>query len=217
MKSNTENQFYKKRKEMVKTQIVARGIKDQNLINSMLKVPRHSFIPEKYRDYAYFDGPLPIGYDQTISQPYIVALMTTLLDLKNNDKVLEIGTGSGYQAAILYELGCRVYTVEIIEPLGRKTKKILESLGYDEISCKIGNGYEGWEEYAPFNAIIVTAAPKEIPKPLIEQLITGGKLVIPVGDDYQELELITKIDQGIKVISITPVKFVKMTGEKILE
>ena len=206
-------QFINKRTEMVNKQIVERNITDQRIIESMLIVPRHMFVAARYMEYAYDDRPLPIGYDQTISQPYIVALMTELLDLKEGDRVLEIGTGSGYQAAVLHEIGCEVYTVEIIEPLGRRAKKIFDTLGYDEIKCKIGDGYEGWIEYAPFDKIIVTAAPHNIPQPLIDQLVTGGKMVIPVENYHQELILIRKTKENIVIKNISPVMFVPMTGE----
>ena len=172
-------------------------------------------MPTDLRELAYHDGPLPIGYDQTISQPYVVALMTELMELKKGDKVLEIGTGSGYQAAILCEMGCEVYTVEIIEPLGKKAKTILDSLGYEKINCKIGDGYQGWEEYAPFDSIIVTAAPHEIPQPLIDQLIVGGKMVMPVENNHQELKLITKTKEKIEIENIGSVMFVPMTGEAL--
>lgn len=217
MNKYEKNHFTKQRNTMVYNQIVARGIKDKKLIEAMLNIPRHRFIPEKYRDFSYLDSAVPIRFGQTISQPYIVALMTELLDLKGGEKVLEIGTGSGYQAAILSEMGCEVYTVEIVEELARKAKKILESLGYDNILCKIGNGYEGWKEYATFDAIIVTAAPREIPKQLIEQLKLTGKMVMPVGEDHQELQLITKTKDDIKIENITPVQFVPMTGKKYVE
>ncbi len=206
-------QFINKRGYMVQSQVIARDIKNPDLIDAMLRVPRHMFVPEKYMEYAYNDRPLPIGYDQTISQPYIVALMTDILNLKKGDKVLEIGTGSGYQAAILYEMGCNVYTVEIIEPLGMKARKILELLGYDKINCKISNGYQGWKEYAPFDKIIVTAAPPIIPKPLIDQLVSGGKMIMPVENEHQELKLIMKTKEELIIKNIAPVMFVPMTGE----
>lgn len=213
MSTVPNTQYLNKRKQMVDEQIVARNIKDDNLIQAMLRVPRHIFVPEKYREFAYDDGPLPIGHDQTISQPYIVALMTELLKLKKGEKVLEIGTGSGYQAAILCEMGCEVYTVEIIEPLGRHAKKILDSAGYDKINCKIGDGYKGWKEYAPFDKIIVTAAPPKIPEPLEDQLIMDGKMVMPVENDHQYLKLIRKTKDRMLVKDIAPVMFVPMTGE----
>ena len=213
MKYIENTQYINKRNDMVNNQIIARNIRDRNLIEAFLNVPRHIFIPEKYMQFAYNDGPLPIGYDQTISQPYIVALMTELLELNKGDKVLEIGTGSGYQAAILYAMGCEVYTVEIIEPLGKKASKILESIGYDKINCKIGDGYEGWEEYAPFDRIIVTAAPHDIPQPLIDQLIIDGKMVMPVENDHQNLKLIKKTKEKLLIKNVGPVMFVPMTGE----
>ena len=213
MKVIENTQFINKRKDMVNNQIIARNIKDKNLIEAMLNVPRHIFVDEKFMECAYDDTPLPIGYDQTISQPYIVALMTELLKLKEGDRVLEIGTGSGYQAAILCEMGCEVYTVEIIESLGKKAKKVLDSIGYDKINCKIGDGYDGWREYAPFDKIIVTAAPRKIPQPLIDQLAVGGKMVLPVKNDHQELKLFRKTEEKLLIKNIAPVLFVPMTGE----
>ncbi|MDA2919591.1 protein-L-isoaspartate(D-aspartate) O-methyltransferase [Desulfobacterota bacterium AH_259_B03_O07] len=198
---------------MLETQIISRGIKDPSVIKAMLKVPRHKFVPEKLRNLAYNDSPVPIGMDQTISQPYIVALMTELLQLKENDKVLEVGTGSGYQAAILAEMGCEVYTIEILEPLSLKAQKIMKELGYSKIHLKTGDGYRGWPEYSLFDAIIVSAAPEHTPQSLIDQLKVGGRLVIPVGDLYQELILIHKTDKGIEKKNVTPVRFVPMTGE----
>ena len=212
-KSTTESLYADLRNRMVEEQIVARGIKDERVIRAMKKVPRHYFIPVKNRAYAYNDEPVPIGYEQTISQPYIVALMTECLGIKGNGKVLEIGTGSGYQAAILAEIAKEVYTVEIIEPLGRLAKMRLDDIGYKNIKVKIGDGYRGWKEYAPFDCIIVTAAPSEIPQTLIEQLKVGGKMVIPVGKWFQELILVEKLDKGIKKSTIAPVRFVPMTGE----
>jgi protein-L-isoaspartate(D-aspartate) O-methyltransferase len=200
---------------MVETQIRARGIKDETVLNAMLKVDRHEFVPEGARHLAYSDRPLPIGEGQTISQPYIVALMTELLELKKGDRVLEIGTGSGYQAAILAELADHLYTIEIIESLGRSAEGLLRKLGYKNITGKIGGGYIGWEEFAPFDAIIVTAAPPHIPQPLLDQLKERGRLVIPVGDYYQELKKITKVKGEIKSQDIIPVVFVPMTGEHV--
>ncbi len=208
-----KNLYSHKRWEMLETQIISRGIKDPSVIKAMLKVPRHKFVPEKLRNLAYNDSPVPIGMDQTISQPYIVALMTELLQLKENDKVLEVGTGSGYQAAILAEMGCEVYTIEILEPLSLKAQKIMKELGYSKIHLKTGDGYRGWPEYSPFDAIIVSAAPEHTPQSLIDQLKVGGRLVIPVGDLYQELILIHKTDKGIEKKNVTPVRFVPMTGE----
>jgi protein-L-isoaspartate(D-aspartate) O-methyltransferase len=202
------------REKMVSNQIVARGVSDKLTIKAMRKVQRHLFVPEEMKPYAYEDRPLPIGEDQTISQPYIVALMTELLGLKGGEKVLEIGTGSGYQAAILAEIAKEVYTIEIIESLAKSADERLKTIGYKNITVKAGDGYRGWKEYAPFDGIIVTAAPDHIPQPLIDQLKVGGKMVIPVGDQFQQLKLITKTPDGtIKEKSVVPVRFVPMTGE----
>ncbi|HEY7534773.1 MAG TPA: protein-L-isoaspartate(D-aspartate) O-methyltransferase [Thermodesulfobacteriota bacterium] len=199
--------------EMVEHQIISRGIQDTKIIKAMLQVPRHKFVPEGLRKVAYSDNPLPIGMEQTISQPYIVALMTELLKPKGGEKVLEVGTGSGYQAAILAEVGCEVYTIEILESLSAKAREILNSLGYTNINYKIGDGYGGWPEQAPFDAIIVTAASEHVPEPLINQLKVNGRMVIPIGDQYQNLLLIIKTDEGIEKKTVTPVRFVPMTGE----
>jgi protein-L-isoaspartate(D-aspartate) O-methyltransferase len=203
------------KEEMVETQIRARGIKDEDILNVMRKVDRHRFVPEEMRHQAYSDRPLPIGEGQTISQPYIVALMTKLLELKGGERVLEVGTGSGYQAAILAELANYVYTIEIIESLGLSAETLLRELGYRNIDVKIGDGYIGWDEFAPFDAIIVTAAPPHIPQPLLDQLKEGGRLVIPVGDYYQELKKVTKAKGQIESQNVTPVVFVPMTGEYV--
>lgn len=212
--SEDDNNVYTQRRwEMVETQIVSRGIRDPKLIRAMLKVPRHKFVPENLRDIAYGDNPLPIGIGQTISQPYIVALMTELLRLNSGEKVLEVGTGSGYQTAILAEMGCDVYTIEIVGPLSEKAQEVLKSLGYQNIHYKIGDGYRGWPQFTPFDAVIVTAAPDHMPEPLIEQLKTNGRMVIPVGVEYQELLLIKKTDKGTDMKTVTPVRFVPMTGE----
>lgn len=210
---NNEDFFKLKRESMVEMQIVARDVKDVRVLEAMRKVPRHLFVPPSELEHAYIDSPLPIGNGQTISQPYIVALMTELLQLKGDEKVLEIGTGSGYQAAILTELCKEVYTIEIIEDLAKRAAATLNTLGYKNIKIKIGDGYQGWKEYAPFDGIIVTAAPDEIPPPLLEQLKEGGRLVIPLGEYFQELYLITKENGKIKKKSIIPVRFVPMTGE----
>ncbi|MBI2485613.1 MAG: protein-L-isoaspartate(D-aspartate) O-methyltransferase [Deltaproteobacteria bacterium] len=202
-----------KRWDMIEKQIISRGIQDPKLIKAMIKIPRHKFVPANLREYAYGDNPIPIGMEQTISQPYIVALMTELLKLKEGEKVLEVGTGSGYQAAILAEMGCEVFTIEILEALVEKAKQVLESLGYQKIHYKIGDGYSGWPEHAPYDAIIVTAAPDHIPQPLIEQLKVNGRMVIPVGDQYQELILIKKREKRVEMKTVTPVRFVPMTGE----
>ncbi len=201
--------------DMVETQIRRRGVTDQDVLAAMERVPRHEFVPEQYRDQAYEDHPLPIGYGQTISQPYIVALMTELLRLESTDRVLEVGTGSGYQAAILAEIVAEVYTVEIIEELAREAQERLKRLGYHNVHVRHGDGYYGWEEHAPYDAIIVTAAPDHIPQPLIRQLKDGASMVIPVGPrgGYQTLWQITK--EGDKIIKrdVTGVLFVPLTGE----
>jgi protein-L-isoaspartate(D-aspartate) O-methyltransferase len=204
------------RKAMVDYQIIARGITEERLIAAMMKVERHLFVPEVYRQDAYADYPLPIGEEQTISQPFIVALMTNLLELDGNEKVLEIGTGSGYQAAILGELAKEVYTIEIVESLAKKAGKLLDSLEYTNIETLWGDGFAGWPDQAPFDAIIVTCAPPEIPQPLIDQLAEGGRLVIPVGEeDYQYLKLVEKIDGKPMIKNIIPVRFVPMTGKGV--
>ncbi len=204
-----------KRKAMVEL-IRRRGIKDERVLNAMLKVPRHLFVPADLVDRAYDDSPLPIGKGQTISQPYIVALMTEALGLDENSKVLEIGTGSGYQAAILAEIAKEVYTVERIPELAERAQKILRALGYNNVYFKIGDGTEGWPEFAPYDAIIVTAASPKVPEPLIEQLKVGGVLVIPVGSELtQELLKITKLseDGETKVESLGGCVFVKLKGK----
>lgn len=205
--------YAKRRAEMVAHQIKARGVKDKLVLQAMGKVPREKFVPLALKPMAYFDQPLPIGEGQTISQPYIVALMTELMGLKGGEKVLEIGTGSGYQAAILAEIAAEVYSIEIVKPLADKSRTRLENMGYRNVTVRCGDGYQGWPEQAPFDATIVTAAPEHIPQPLVDQLKVGGRLVIPVGDWYQELVLITKGKKGITKKKIIPVRFVPMTGE----
>jgi protein-L-isoaspartate(D-aspartate) O-methyltransferase len=215
--SNPKGDLKAMREKMVETQIKARGVKDPRVLSALLKVERHRFVPEEHLNSAYSDQPLPIGEGQTISQPYIVALMTELLELKGEEKVLEIGTGSGYQAAILGELAKEVYTIEIIESLASMAKKRLSEFGYQNIKVKAGDGYLGWPEAAPFDAIIITAAPDHIPKPLIEQLKEGGRMVVPVGTYTQELKKIIKRSGKIETIDIIPVVFVPMTGEGVKE
>ena len=208
---SSEAGFQEKRKQMVENQIMKRGIKDSLLIKAFLKVPRHQFVPKEYIRIAYADRALPIGEGQTISQPYIVAYMTQVLNLSRNDRVLEIGTGSGYQAAILGELSDNVFTIEILASLGKKASKLLSEMGYSNIKVKIGDGYQGWEEYAPFDAIIVTCAPTEIPIALKNQLKEGGKMIIPVGSSYyQELVYLRKIDNQLLEEKVLPVLFVPM-------
>lgn len=203
----------RQRREMVKTQIQARGIADQNVLNAMGTVPRHLFVSETYRAYAYTDRALPIEADQTISQPYIVALMTELLHVDSTSTVLEIGTGSGYQAAVLAEFVAHVYTIEIVDTLAKIASARLDSLGYATVSVRSGDGFRGWPEAAPFDAIIVTCAAPKIPQPLIDQLTTGGRLVIPVGEGYQELIVGTKMGDSLETRTETLVRFVPMTGE----
>jgi protein-L-isoaspartate(D-aspartate) O-methyltransferase len=205
-----EQKFSYQRKIMLRDQIQARGIKDERLLAAMRKVKRHLFVPLAFRHLAYEDCPLPIGYEQTISQPYIVALMTGLLELKGNERVLEIGLGSGYQAAILAEMAKEVYTIEILESLAVTSQKLLEELGYQNVQVKTTDGFSGWLEQAPFEAIIVTCAAEDIPEPLIGQLAEGGRLVIPIGRSSQELKLVEKINNKISIRSIIPVRFVPM-------
>ena len=208
-----EEVYRVRREQMVMTQIAARGVRDPRVLEAMRKVPRHLFVPARDRDAAYEDGPLPIGEGQTISQPYIVALMTELAAPAASDRVLEIGTGSGYQAAVLAELAGEVYTIEIVEPLARRAGALLEELGYTNVHTRVGDGYRGWPEKAPFQAIVVTAAPEKIPEPLKEQLAVGGRLVIPVGAFSQDLVLVTRTESGFRTDTITAVRFVPMTGE----
>lgn len=191
------------------------AVKDPRVLAAMRKVPRHELVPAYLRDRAYGDHPLPIGEDQTISQPYIVAFMTELLELAPGDRVLEIGTGSGYQAAVLAEIvgATQVYTIEIIDSLAKRARIDLERLGYSGIHCRTGDGYRGWPEAAPFNAIILTAAPPQVPQPLIDQLAPGGRLVAPVGTRYMELVLLRKTADGVTRERSIPVRFVPMTGE----
>jgi protein-L-isoaspartate(D-aspartate) O-methyltransferase len=203
------------RKEMVTRQIKARGIKDQRVLTAMEKIPRHLFIPQEGQRHAYDDSPVPIGEGQTISQPYIVALMTDALKLKGSEKVLEIGTGSGYQAAVLAELAREVYTIEIVDVLAKRAGKTLKELGYKNVHVRSGDGYLGWPEAAPFDAIIITCAPERIPQPLINQLKDGGRLVVPVGPEGQTQELVLLEKAGGKAnrTSLGPVIFVPMTGK----
>lgn len=204
------------RHRMVREGVKKRGVSDPKVLEAMRHVPRHYFVPKNFQDYAYQNRPLPIGLDQTISQPLIVGYMTQMLDLEAGEKVLEIGTGSGYQAAVLSEITPHVYTIEIVKPLGDQAVARFEILGYSTIKTKIGDGYKGWEEHAPFDAIMLTAAPEEIPQPLIDQLKPGGVLVAPVGttNRAQMLTKLTKSEDGeIQTESEMPVRFVPMTGE----
>ena len=208
--------FDRLRENMVKIQIEQRGIKDKNTLDAMRKVERHLFVPENVQKNAYHDGPLPIGYGQTISQPYIVAYMTSLIEPKAGDKVLEIGTGSAYQAAILAEIVNTVYTIEIVSELGNQAKKRLSKLGYKNVEVIIGDGYNGLPDKGPFDAIVVTAAAEHIPPPLIEQLKDGGKMIIPVGSPFmvQTLILIEKKGKEVKSTNLMAVRFVPFTRSK---
>jgi protein-L-isoaspartate(D-aspartate) O-methyltransferase len=209
-----KDSYDKQRLEMVRKQIESRGVWDKDVLHAMRVVERHRFVPEAYRSSAYGDHPLPIGDGQTISQPYIVALMTASLDLSGDDRVLEVGTGSGYQAAILAELCDSVFSVEIFESLYERSKKLLKKLGYENIFLRHGDGYKGWAEHAPFDAIIVTCAPTHIPTALSDQLAEGGRMVIPTGNEYyQELILIKKKKGILKREEIIPVRFVPMIRE----
>jgi protein-L-isoaspartate(D-aspartate) O-methyltransferase len=202
------------RNSMVDEQIERRGVTDARVLAAMRAVPRHLFVPESLRAESYDDRPLPIGEGQTISQPYIVALMTSLLEPRPGDRVLEIGTGSGYQAAVLARLVRDVYTIEILEPLARQAERALAEQGLRNVHVRVGDGYQGWPEEAPFDGIIVTAAaPDHPPKPLLDQLKVGGKMVIPVGRFFQDLLVITKAADGIEKRNVIPVRFVPMTGE----
>ncbi|HLG29071.1 MAG TPA: protein-L-isoaspartate(D-aspartate) O-methyltransferase, partial [Candidatus Brocadiales bacterium] len=211
-----EDKYTRQRLEMVEEQIAARGVKDPKVLEAMRDIPRHLFVPDEYKRYGYEDQPVPIGCGQTISQPYIVALMTELLEVDGNSVALEVGTGSGYQAAVLSKIVKQVYTIEIIEELGTKAKKRLEEMKYSNVEVKVGDGYYGWQEHAPFDAIIVTAAANHIPPPLIQQLKPGGKMAIPIGSVFQvqNLMLVTKDkDEKLTVKNVLPVRFVPLLGK----
>jgi protein-L-isoaspartate(D-aspartate) O-methyltransferase len=198
---------------MVREQIEARGIRDPLVLEAMRRVERHRFVPPAEAAAAYDDRPLPIGYDQTISQPYIVAFMTEALALRGGERVLEVGTGSGYQAAVLAAIGAEVYSIEIVEPLGRQAEATLRQLGIDNVHVRLGDGYAGWPEAAPFAGILVTAAADHVPPDLLAQLQPGGRLVIPVGRTFQELLRITRTPHDFREERLLPVRFVPMTGE----
>lgn len=206
--------YARRRARMVEKQIAARGITDSAVVAAMATVPRHRFVPTEERHLAYRDHPLPIGEGQTISQPYIVALMTEVLALDSADRILEVGTGSGYQAAVAAEICSHVYTIEIVQSLGERARDTLRALGYGNVTVKVGDGYRGWEEQAPFDGIIVTCAPTHVPKPLKEQLAEGGRMVIPVGEmGEQELVLLTKREGEIIREDIIAVRFVPMVRD----
>ena len=205
--------FADARERMVEEQIEARGVRDPRVLAALRAVPRHEFVPPEERAHAYRDRPLPIGQGQTISQPYIVAVMTELLELSGDEKVLEIGTGSGYQAAVLSQLAREVYTIEIVPELASRAEADLRRLGHANVRVRQGDGYRGWPEHAPFDAIVVTAAPGHVPQPLVDQLAVGGRLVLPVGDVFQDLVLVTRDALGVREERLLGVRFVPMTGE----
>jgi protein-L-isoaspartate(D-aspartate) O-methyltransferase len=205
--------FEAERARMVSEQLTARDIRDERVLEAMRKVPRHLFVPSPLRNQAYVDSPLPIGHDQTISQPYIVAFMTQSLKVDPDSRVLEIGTGSGYQAAILGLLAKEVYTIEIVQPLAERARATLAEQGHRNVHVRYGNGYLGWPEHAPFDRIMVTAAPDEVPPALIKQLKVGGLMAIPVGTTSQELRILRRTATGLEVLDTLPVRFVPMTGK----
>ncbi len=205
--------FTDARERMLREQIAARGVRDPRVLSALARVPRHELVPAEQREHAYEDRPLPIGWEQTISQPYVVAYMTDQLQLRGEERVLEIGTGSGYQAAILSLLAREVYTIEIVEPLAERSRADLARLGYANVHVRAGDGYRGWPEQAPFDAIIVTAAPGHVPQPLIDQLAVGGRLVLPVGEMNQELLRIERDASGLRRETLIGVRFVPMRGE----
>jgi protein-L-isoaspartate(D-aspartate) O-methyltransferase len=213
LSADDEARWAVERAEMVKDQIATRDVRNQRVLEAMRQVPRHRFVPLEYRDRAYLDRPLPIGLRQTISQPYIVAAMTELLRPESTDRVLEVGTGSGYQAAVVSRLVSKVYSIEILPELAERAAKTLAELGYANVEVSSGDGYRGIPSEAPFDGILVTAAPDKIPQPLIEQLAVGGRMVIPVGDFYQQLTVVEKTEKGISKRNVFPVRFVPMTGE----
>jgi len=209
----SERALERERQAMVEHQIAARGVDDARVLAAMRRVPRHEFVPAESRGAAYEDRPLPIGWDQTISQPYIVALMTAALALQGHERVLEIGTGSGYQAAVLADLVSEVYSIEIVPELATRARATLQRLGYEHVHVRSGDGYRGWPEAAPFDAIVVTASPEHVPEPLVQQLRPGGRMVLPVGTGHQLLLRLVRTEQGFESDTLAAVRFVPMTGE----
>ncbi|MBM3326008.1 MAG: protein-L-isoaspartate(D-aspartate) O-methyltransferase [Calditrichaeota bacterium] len=207
-----EDPWAKPRAKLLK-ELREQGIDDKAVLAAMDSVPRHEFVPAAWRKSSYENRPLPIGHDQTISQPFIVAYMSQALELKPGDKVLEIGAGSGYHAAVMSRLASRIFTIEIVPALGESAAKLLKRLGYDNIAVRIGDGYRGWPEEAPFDAICITAAPPEVPQPLLDQLKIGGRLIAPVGENWQKLVLVRRTPDGYEQHNLIPVLFVPMTGE----
>lgn len=212
--SQGRDRFAIERAKMVDEFIAAEGVQNSRVLESMRTVPRHLFVRTNLRNFAYYDQALDIGFKQTISPPFIVAYMTEVLDPQPTDRVLEIGTGSGYQAAVLSSLVDQVYTIEIVEPLGQRTQKLLDRLGYENVHCKIGDGYQGWPEHAPFDKIIVTCSPENVPQPLVDQLKEGGRMIIPLGERYQQVfHLLEKQNGELKQTRLLPTLFVPMTGQ----
>lgn len=209
----SEAGFEVQRQQMVQWQIQGRGVRDRAVLEALSKVPRHRFVDPAIARWAYDDAPLPIGHNQTISQPYIVAYMTEMAEISATEKVLEIGTGSGYQAAVLGELAGEVYTIEIVPELAEQARRLLQDLGYANVHVRTGNGYQGWPEHAPYDAIVVTAAPTRIPQALVQQLAVNGRMVVPVGTWSQDMVILTKTDRGLIEERTIPVRFVPMRGE----
>lgn len=210
----TEEELARERLRMVEDQIASRGIRDQRILRVLRKVERHRFLPESHWAVAYGDHPLPIGHGQTISQPYIVALMTASLRLKGHEKVLEVGTGSGYQTAVLAEVARQIISLEIVPALAEGARALLQELGYRNVEVHFGDGSQGWPDQAPYDAILVAAAPPQVPRPLLEQLDEGGRLVIPVGVENQVLEIHTRSGERFEIESLAPVRFVPLIGEE---
>lgn len=208
----SEEEFAAERRKLVEV-LKSRGLKKKEVLDAVLKVPRHKFVPTSHRNRAYEDRALPIAHEQTISQPYIVGYMTEAADIAPGDRVLEIGTGSGYQAAVLAELAKEVYSIEIVPALADSARNLLRELGYKNVEVRTGNGYLGWPERAPFDAIIVTAAPDEVPQALVDQLAVGGTMVVPVGAEFQQMVIITKSESGVVQRRTIPVAFVPMVGK----